>query len=68
MRRGDDGVVFGQVNVDLGSNAEFAFEIDAGLDRKCGARDEAARVAGLEVVDVCSVAVAFFADRMAGAV
>src|ERR1043166_4829548 len=60
-------VFVADVNVDLGADAEFAFEVNAGLNREENARGDEARVARLEVVDVHAVAVAFFADRMAGA-
>src|ERR1044071_6778281 len=56
------------VDVDFGADAEAAFEVDAGLDGEACARDDAARIPRLEVVDVGAVAVAFFADGVAGAV
>src|ERR1041384_7878378 len=60
-------VFVADVNVDLVTNAEFAFEINAGLNREENARGDEARVARLEVVDVHAVAMAFFADRVARA-
>src|ERR671928_1673311 len=64
----DFDVFVGDVDVDLGADAEAAFEVDAGLDGEAGAWDDAARVARLEVVDVGAVAVPLFADGVAGAV
>ena len=68
MRSGDDGVVFGHVNVDFGAYAELAFEVNAGLDRKGCAGDQCARVPRFEVVDIGAVSEALFADGVAGAV
>src|SRR2546423_11099141 len=65
---GDFNVFVTDVNVDLGADAEFAFEVNAGLDRKQDAGGDETRIARFEVVDVHAVAVAFFADRAAGAV
>ena len=64
----DDGVAFGDVDIYLGAHAELAFEINTGLDGKGGARDDAARVAGLQIVYVRAVAVNLFADGVACAV
>src|SRR5204863_2372856 len=64
---GDFDVFVADVDVDLGADAELAFLVDAGLDGKTNAGGNESRVARLEVVDVHAVAVAFFADRMAGA-
>src|SRR5437763_519505 len=60
-----DGFV-ADVNVDFGTDPEFAFEINPRLDREENAGGDVTRVARFEVVDVHAVAVAFFADRMAG--
>src|SRR5215204_2893701 len=64
----DLDLLVGDVDVDLGADAEAAFEVDAGLDGEAGAGDDAARVARLEVVDVGAVAVPLFADGVARAV
>src|SRR5439155_1977408 len=65
---GDEGVGLGQVDVHFAPNAEFAGEIDAGLDREACVREQTASVPGLEVVDIGAIAVDFFADRVPGAV
>src|SRR5205085_2059842 len=64
---GDFDVFLADVNVDLGTDTEFAFKIDTRLDRKQNAGGDEARVARLEIIDVHAVAMAFFADGMAGA-
>src|SRR5688500_4407955 len=61
-------VTLPDVDVDLGADAELAFEVDAGLDGEGGARRDAARIPRLEVVDVRAVAVHLLADGVARAV
>src|SRR5207249_6197970 len=65
---GDECVGLGEIDVHLAPDAEFAREIDAGLDRKARVREQTASVPGFEVVDVGAVAVNFLADRVPGAV
>jgi hypothetical protein len=50
------------VNVDLGANAKFTFKVNAGLDGKTDSRCDVTRIARLEVVDVHTVSMTFFAD------
>src|SRR5438309_12080097 len=65
---GDECIGLGEIDVHLAPDAEFAWEIDAGLDRKARVREQTASIPGLEVVDVGAVAVDFFADRVPGTV
>ena len=67
MGGGDDRVVLADVDVDLGSDAEFSFEVNSRFDRKCRSRDQTTRIACFEIVDVGSIAMTFFADRVTGA-
>src|SRR5438067_72819 len=64
---GDFDVFVADVDVDLGADAELAFLVDAWLDGKTNAGGDETRIARLEVIDVHAVAVAFLADRVAGA-
>src|SRR5206468_4704692 len=64
---GDFDVFVRNVNVNFGSNAEFSFEVNAGLDGKTNSGNDRPRIARLEIVDVDAVTVGFFANRMAGA-
>src|SRR5919109_1191484 len=59
------GVALADVDVYLRADAELAFQVDARLDGEAGARDDAARIPGLEVVDVGAVAVPLLADGVA---
>ncbi len=61
------GSVFAHKDVHLGPDAE-AGQVDAGLDREAGPRDEAPLVVRFEVVHVGAGAVHLGADRVAGAV
>ena len=61
-------IFLSDVDIDFGTHAEFAFQVNAGLDREGDAWDKAARVARFEVIDVDTVAVHFFTDRVSGPV
>ena len=63
---GDLDLFVAYIDIDLGADAEFSFEVNAGLDGETNARSNPPRVARFEVIDVHSVAVDFFADRMPG--
>src|SRR4051812_26418548 len=67
MRRGDDRVLFRHIDVDLRANTEFTFQINARLNGECRPWDQRTGIARFEVINICAVAVAFLADRMAGA-
>ena len=54
-------------HVHFAANAEF-LQIDSGLDREAGVRQQKTLVVGLEVVEVRAVTVQFRADVVAGAV
>src|SRR5262249_6804814 len=54
-------------DVDLAADAELG-QVDAGLDRETGARQDAAILVRLQVVHVGAVAVRLLADGVAGAV
>jgi hypothetical protein len=66
MRRRDDGIIFGYINVDLGSNTKPALQVNTGLDGKRRSRYQTTRIARFQIIDVRTVSVAFFADRMTG--
>src|SRR4029078_3833496 len=59
-------VALRQEDIQLAANAEFSLEIDTWLDRKTGTRHKTSRVLRFKSVDVGSVAVDLFADRVAG--
>src|SRR6266480_3816277 len=64
---GDFDVFIRNVNVNFGSHAKLSFEINSWLNRKANSRNDAPRIARLEIVDVNAVAVSFFANGMSGA-
>src|SRR5450755_1626656 len=59
-------ILFCDVDIDLGTDTEFTLEVNAGLDGEGNAGDEAARIAGFEVIDIDAVAVHFFANGVPG--
>ena len=63
---GDFDILVRNVNINFGSNTKLAFEIDSGLDRKTNAGNDTPRITRLEIVDVDTIAVSFFANGMAG--
>src|SRR5688572_959177 len=57
LRRRDDELTLTNVRVDLGTHADLAGNVDAGLDRERDARNEQPLLARLEVVNVRTGAV-----------
>src|SRR5690606_2241144 len=68
LGRGHHDPLRSPVEVDLAAHAELAGQVDPGLHRAAGAREERASVVGLVVVEVRPGAVQVAIDRVAGAV
>src|SRR5207244_3280540 len=60
-------LTFSEIHVQFTPNPELAWQVDPWLNRKASPRHQAAGVLCLQAIDVGSVAMNFFADRMARA-
>ena len=58
---------FGEIDVYFAAHSKLALQVHAGLDRKTRTPHQAAIVLSFKIVDICTIAMIFFMNGMAGA-